>query len=175
MRFHFQEDNRQRHGVPDATIGLCSYNLKNEAWRKQKPDLRTNPRIELFSLKFLKEIFGKGEGLEGPYRSQVLDEGVPVFAFALWEAKKSDGDSHWKAFTQLDKKVRSLLRWQDNLIIEAQSYNKGFSPVVWAFTSVGSTWTVYGCYQSIGDGDDDDDDGEHFGVSLESRGANFGH
>jgi len=170
LRFRFQEENRQRHGVPDATIGLCAYDLKNEPWRKQRPDLRTNPRIELFSLKFLSTIFEKCEDLKGPYPSQVLDGGVPVFAFALWEAKKSAGHSHWKAFTQLDKKVRSLLQWQDNIINEAENYNKEFSPVVWAFTSVGSSWTVYGCYQSI-----DEEDGKHFGVSLESRGANFSH
>ena len=96
----------------------------------------------------------------------MLDDGVPLFAFALWEAKKSDGDSHWSAFTQLDKKVRSLLQWQDAVINEAVSDSNEFTPVVWAFTSVGSSWTVYGCYQSFNEPED-----KEFAVSLEVRGA----
>ena len=98
----------------------------------------------------------------------MLDDGVPLFAFALWEAKKSDGvDTHYKAFTQLDNKVRRLLQWQDAVINEAESDSNEFSPVVWAFTSVGSSWTVYGCYQSFNKPED-----KNFAVSLEVRGAN---
>ena len=87
----------------------------------------------------------------------MLDDGVPLFAFALWEAKKSDGvDTHYNAFTQLDNKVRRLLQWQDAVINEAESDSNEFSPVVWASTSVGSSWTVYGCYQSFNKPEDKD-------------------
>ena len=94
-------------------------------------------------------------------------DGVPLFAFALWEAKKSDGHSHWSAFSQSEKKVRSLLKWQDDIINEAESDSNEFSPVVWVFTSVGSSWTVYACYESLNLVNE-----EHFGVSFESRDAN---
>ena len=102
----------------------------------------------------------------------MLNDGVPLFAFALWEAKKSGGDSHWSAFTQLDEKVRLLLQWQDAMIkaakIKAAEINSHeFFPVVWAFTSVGSLWTVYGCYRSLFL-----EDGKPFAVSLEARGTN---
>ena len=170
LRIHYQEENGQSYGTPDVTIGLCTYNLKNNPWQKQRPDLRTDPRIEPFSLKFLETIFRKFEDLKGPYPSQVLDDDVPVFAFALWEAKKSDGDSHWSAFTQLDKKVRRLLQWQDGIITDSGTYDKEIFPVVWAFTSVGSSWTVYSCYQSLYREDE-----KSFAVSLEVRGANYSH
>ena len=168
LRYYYQEQERQKHGTPDATIGLCAYDFRNEPWQKQRPDLRTDPRIEPFSRGFLKTIFEDYEDLKGPYWSQVLNDGVPLFAFAVWEAKKSDGDSHWKAFTQLDKKVRRLLQWQDAIINEAEKVNNEFFPVVWAFTSVGSLWTVYGCYQSLSKVYE-----KHFAVSLEARSATF--
>lgn len=170
LRFYYQEENGQSYGIPDATIGLCAYNLRNKPWQKQRLELRTDPRIEPFSLKFLGTIFREFEDLKGPYASKVLNDGVPLFAFALWEVKKSDGNSHWSAFTQLDIKVRRLLQWQDGIINEAETYNKEFFPVVWAFTSVGSSWTVYGCYQSTYKEDE-----KSFGVSLETRGVKFSH
>ncbi len=168
LRYKYQEEEGQssrnpRSGIPDATIGLCAYNLRNEPWQKQRRDLRTDPRIEPFSQGFLKEIFENHKDLKGPYPTQVLNDGVPLFAFALWEAKKSDGDSHWSAFTQLDKKVSRLLQWQDAIINEAENDSNEFFPVVWAFTSVGSLWTVYGCYQSLFKEDE-----KHFAVSLEA-------
>ena len=113
-------------------------------------------------------MFTNHEDLKGPYPDHVLNDGVPLFAFALWEAKKSDGDSHWKAFTQLDRRVRLLLQWQGAIIKAAGNNSNEFFPVVWAFTSVGSLWTVYGCYQSLFL----EDDGKPFAVSLEARGAN---
>ena len=167
LRYYYQEEEGEGYGTPDATIGLCAYNFRREPWQKQRPDLRTNPRIQPFSQEFLKTIFSNNEDLKGPYKSQVLNEGVPLFAFALWEAKKSDSQTHWKAFTQIDRKVRRLLQWQDAVINQAESNSKEFFPVVWAFTSVGSSWTVYGCYQSFNEAED-----KHFAVSLEARGAN---
>ena len=166
LRYYYQEEE-ELYGIPDATIGLCAYNFRNEPWQKQRPDLRSNPRIQPFSREFLRTIFSNNEDLKGPYKSQVLNEGVPLFAFAVWEAKKSDGDSHWKAFIQIDCKVRCLLQWQDAVINEAVSNSNEFFPVVWAFTSVGSTWTIYGCYQSFNQAED-----KHFAVSLEARAAN---
>lgn len=167
LTYLYQQEEEHKSGTPDATIGLCAYNFRNEPWQKQRPDLRTNPWIQPFSRGSLKTIFSNYEDLKGPYPLKVLDDGVPLFAFALWEAKKSDGvDSHWTAFTQLDKKVRRLLQWQDAVINEAISNSKEFFPVVWAFTSVGSTWTVYGCYQSFNTAED-----KHFAVSLEARAA----
>ena len=170
LKFEFQEENEQRYGYPDATIGLCAYNLRNRPWQKQRLDLRTDPRIEPFSHKFLGTIFQRFEDLQGPYPSEVLHDGVPLFAFALWEAKKSDGDSHWSAFAQLDQKVRRLLQWQDGIINEAEINDKDFFPIVWAFTSVGSSWTIYGCYQSTYK-----DDETHFGVSLQAQGTHYSH
>ena len=169
LRYYYQDEGRQKQSseIPDATIGLCAYNLRNEPWQKQRPDLRADPRIEPFSQRCLKTIFNNYEDLKGPYPKKVLNDGVPLFAFALWEAKKSDGDSHWSAFTQLDKRVRLLLQWQDAIIKAAENNSSEFFPVVWAFTSVGSLWTVYGCYQSLFKEDE-----THFGVSLEVRGAN---
>ena len=122
----------QGYGIPDATIGLCAYNLKNEPWQKQRLDLQDNPGIQPFSKKFLETIFGNHDGLKGPYRAHVLDDGVPLFAFALWEVKKANGEPHWSAFTQLDKKVSCLLQWQDAIINEAEIYNSEFFPVVWS-------------------------------------------
>ena len=171
LRYYYQEEKGEGWGTPDATIGLCAYNFRREPWQKQRPDLRTDPRIQPFSLESLKTIFSNNEDLQGPYKSQVLKEGVPLFAFALWEAKRSDGvDTSWKAFTQLDCKVRRLLQWQDVVINQAESDSNEFFPVVWAFTSVGSLWTVYGCYQSFNEGED-----KHFAVGLESRDAIFDH
>ena len=169
LRYWYQaeERQRQRSKVPDATIGLCAYNLRNEPWQKQKPHLRADPRIGPFSQRSLETIFNNYEYLKGPYSDRVLNDSVPLFAFALWEAKRSDGDSQWSAFTQLDNRVRLLLRWQDAMIKAAEIDSNEFIPVVWAFTSVGSIWTVYGCYQSIFLEDD-----KSFAVSLEARGAN---
>ena len=99
----------------------------------------------------------------------MLNDGRPLLAFALWEAKKSNGDSHWSALTQLDKEVRHLPTWQSGVISEASSSSNEFFPVVWAFTNVGSSWTVYGCYESIYEGDE-----VHFGVSFEPRSGDLG-
>ena len=148
LKFDYPDERKNNYGFPDATIGICTYNLKNEPWQEQWPDLRSDPWIQPFSTNFLRTIFRHNKDLKGPYSSQVLNDATPVFAFALWEAKKSDGDTSWSAFRQLDKKVRCLLRWQYDVMIKADNDIKDFCPMVWAFTSVGPLWTLYGCYQS---------------------------
>lgn len=164
LRYKSQRGN----GIPDATIGLCAYNLMNEPWQEQRPDLLGDLRIQMFTRRNLQSIFEE-ESLKGPYPDEVEGDGIPLFGFAIWEAKKSGGDSHWTALTQLNWKIRCLLEWQANIISAAKSPSIEFVPLVWAFTSVGPTWTVYGCYQS-----GKKVDGDNYGVSFENRNVRLG-
>ena len=138
MKFDYPAKGKATWGYPDAIIGLCNYNLKNEPWQEQWPSLRSDPWIRPFSTNYLEPIFGKSKDLKGPYHSEVLEDNTPLFSFALWEAKKSDGDSPWSAWKQLDKPVRCLLKWQNDVMSTAQNDDEGFYPLVWAFTSAGA-------------------------------------
>ncbi|MCJ1390382.1 hypothetical protein MMC18_003241 [Xylographa bjoerkii] len=129
---------KQSHETPDATLGLCTYDLLLEPW-KGRGDLIKEDSVRLFDKKFLREVLEHFQ-LKTPYRrnesSDVVTMSYPMFSFGLWEAKRSLGDSSGKAFSQTARKLATLLRWQRRIFNEAKC--EDLLPVVWSFTSVGS-------------------------------------
>ena len=129
-------------GIPDATVGFCAFDLWNEPWTS-KPELVENDRVKLFDKRLIDDILNDCQ-LLGPYASKP-SEGTPIFAFALWEAKSRAGSDH-QALAQSYQKLIALLEWQRTVCARAKFDKPGYSPVVWFFSSVGSTWTVHGCF-----------------------------
>jgi hypothetical protein len=128
----------------DVTIGLCTYNLSQESWRERK-DLLQNDRVNLFDRIFLGKLEDRF-GIRDPFKRSRnrTSYDLPAFAFGLWEAKKAAAnDNHHTASFQSARKLKTLLRSQRSLYEKA---SVSAYPLVWHFTSVGSTWTVYGCY-----------------------------
>ena len=82
-----------------------------------------------------------------------------MFSFALWEAKKATGQTHETAFLQTIAKVKTLLRFQRLAFNEARLSEepqcKDVSPLVWFFSSVGSDWQLWGCFEEILPGRED--------------------
>lgn len=141
--------------IPDATIGLSTYDLRLEPWRHPEwNDLIQNDRVRLFDTEHVvrnRALFG----LERPNRSKKTPHlnwtPYPVFNFALWEAKKTTGDTHGKALLQTAASIKTLLQRQRHVFDEAKLSDepqcKDVCPLVWFFSSVGSDWQLWGCYE----------------------------
>lgn len=132
--------------VPDATLGLQTYNLNREPWTERE-DLTKNDRIKLFDINILAEILRHFK-LEGPYKRKspkAVSTSCPMFGFGLWEAKKSTGESHIDIFHQTARKLATLLRWQRKIFNTAECEDT--CPLVWFFSSAGSSWEISGCYE----------------------------
>ena len=133
--------------IPDATLGLCTYDRVNEPWILRE-DLMDNDRVKLFEKEALIDILEHFE-LQGPYSSNSTKFGTapfPMFGFGLWEAKKVLGDNHAQAFVQTARKLATLLRWQRAVFQKAKC--EDCRPLVWFFSSVGSSWEICGCYDT---------------------------
>ena len=132
--------------IPDATIGLYTYNLTREPWVKRE-DLIDNDRVKLFDKQALTDCLNHFE-LNGPYRkhsSNYVTAAHPMFGFGLWEAKKGKAENHSKTFLQTARKLATLLRWQRNIFDKAELEDA--CPLVWFFSSVGQSWEIYACYE----------------------------
>ncbi|MCJ1384536.1 hypothetical protein MMC17_007653 [Xylographa soralifera] len=133
--------------TPDATLGLCTYDLSIEPWISRN-DLMDNDMVRLFDKKSLRGLLEHFD-LKTPYKNKDINSVVtmsyPMFSFGLWEAKKTFGDNNDIAFTQTVRKLATLLRWQRMIFNKAKC--KYSVPLVWSFTSVGSKWEIYGCYE----------------------------
>ncbi len=135
-----------RNQIPDVTIGLLTYDLRRDPWR-QMGDLVENDRVKLFDKQPLAKLLKLFE-LEEPYTrasSRFITASYPMFSFGLWEAKKSTGDNNVKAYLQTARKLATLLRWQRRIFDAARC--EDFCPLVWFFSSVGSSWEVSGCFE----------------------------
>ena len=107
-----------------------------------------NDRVKLFDKLSLTETLECFE-LQGPYRkrtSKFVRTSCPMFGFGLWEAKKTTGGSHTDAFLQTARKLASLLRWQRKIFDTARC--EDWCPLVWFFSSIGSSWEVSACYET---------------------------
>lgn len=130
--------------IPDLTIGLCTYNLDFSPWI-ERIDLLGNDRVKLFDRASLRDLQKHFE-LRAPYRrpGKRVTDNHPMFAFGLWEAKKaSAAHNNQTALVQSARKLKTLLRWQNEL--NEKSTVRG-CPLVWYFNNVGSSWKVYGCH-----------------------------
>lgn len=143
--------------IPDMTIGLLTYDINKKPWH-QREDLLGNDRIKLFDRGVLDAILKHFE-LEAPYREiknkpRFIAGSHPMFAFALWEAKKpTSSDNHITTLQQTARKLATLIRWQVKIYGKAKFGE--CNPLVWFFSSVGSTFEVFGCYgveQPTGEG-----------------------
>ena len=106
-----------------------------------------NDRIKLFDKRALSEILEHFE-LQGPYWNdhfKFVTASYPMFGFGLWEAKKVVAGNDAKVFLQTARKLATLLRWQRAIFDKAKC--EDCCPLVWFFSSVGSTWHIYGCYE----------------------------
>ena len=150
----YLDDDHQNDGsskltyeTPDATLGLCTYDLSIEPWIS-RGDLMDNDMVRLFDKKSLRELLDHFD-LKTPYKNKdnnsVVTMSYPMFSFGLWEAKKTSGDNHDIASVQTARKLATLLRWQRIIFSEAKC--KYSFPLVWSFTSVGSKWEIHGCYE----------------------------
>lgn len=163
---HYQDTGLHKSkAFPDTTFGLASYNLGVEPWNDKKwSKLKENDMVRLFDrekLGGLMEYFdlkgpnpGKPKGpRNGKKKEFYLHPWRPVFSFGLWEAKKQTGQTHADAFDQTVPTICALLQWQRNLFNEAELRDEAESedvcPLVWFFSSVGSSWVLWGCFETI--------------------------
>jgi len=104
-------------------------------------------RVKLFDKEALTDCLKHFE-LKGPYwkdSSKYVTAAYPMFGFGLWEAKKSSAENHSKTFLQSARKAATLLRWQRKIFDKARCEDA--CPLAWIFSSVGSDWEIYGCYE----------------------------
>ena len=92
-------------------------------------------------------------------KTHFVSTAYPVFSFALWEAKKATGEPHDKALLQTAAKVRTLLQKQRLAFNEAnlgeEPQCEDVCPLVWYFSSVGSDWQLWGCFEETLPGRED--------------------
>lgn len=69
-----------------------------------------------------------------------------MFGFGLWEAKSSTSQNHSQTFLQTARKLATLVRWQRRIFDKAEC--KDACPLVWFFSSVGSSWEISACYET---------------------------
>ena len=133
--------------IPDATFGLCTYDLSERRWTK---DWLGNDTVKLFGKKSLKETMDHFTHLQEPYKISGKPVGIytyPMFAFGLWEAKRATGSSHEDTVKQTATKLKSLLIWQRKIFDESEV--QVTSPTVWFFSSIGADRRVYGCSETV--------------------------
>ena len=143
-----------KEGVPDVTFGLGTYNLNLPPWRSEEMvDLVQNDRVRLFDKDTIRENLATFE-LAGPNtkkKTHYVSSAYPLFSFALWEAKKATGETHDTAFLQTAANVKTLLRFQRRAFDEAklgeEPQCEDVCPLVWYFSSVGSDWQLWGCFE----------------------------
>lgn len=151
-----------KQGVPDVTFGLGTYNLKRPPWcSEERVHLVQNDRVRLFDKDAIEKTLATF-GLAGPNtknKTHFVSNAYPVFSFGLWEAKKATGDTHDKAFLQTATKVKTLLRFQRLVFNKAklgeEPQCEDICPLVWYFSSVGSDWQLWGCYEETLPGSED--------------------
>ena len=135
---------RRKGQIPDFTLGLHTYDLRAEPWI-ERPDLTSNPMVSLWDkgsiLRLLKDI-------TCPYDFE-NKEGIPIFGLAIWEVKPAN-QSHEQAYEQSSAELLDLLEWQRNAFKKANFDLERFTPMVWFFSSVGSDWRVYACFEGQG-------------------------
>ena len=106
--------------------------------------------VRLFGKKTLKETMNHFAQLKGPYKisgEPVESYSYPMFAFGIWEAKRTIGSNHEDTIQQTATKLKSLLIWQRKIF--DKSGVQVTSPTVWFFSSLGADWRVYGCSEIV--------------------------
>ena len=68
-----------------------------------------------------------------------------MFGFGLWEAKKSTSENHSQILHQTARKWATLLDWQRRIFDKAKCEDA--CPLVWLFSSVGSSWEICASYE----------------------------
>lgn len=136
--------SKNERRIPDATFGLCTYDLGQRQWTQEWLD---HDMIKLFGKVALKETLNHFKDLREPYApsgNQVETYAYPMFAFGLWEAKRAAAkQNHLDTFFQSSRQLKTLLAWQGRIFAESDFWE--CSPIVWFFSSVGAEWGVYGC------------------------------
>ncbi|KAG8527384.1 uncharacterized protein KY384_007536 [Bacidia gigantensis] len=134
--------------IPDATLGLCTYNFDRIGVTSRGKDWLDNDLVVFFQKHLIRGVLDHFPALREPYQisgEQSEAYSFPMFAFGLWEAKRAKGAGHEDTVTQTCKRIKSLLIWQREIFDQAQYQHS--IPIVWFFSSIGADWRVYGCIE----------------------------